>query len=79
MNKSVQITYGTGVQRCIRDLQAYRQNAKALSSSEHFIARVSSTMDLPTYPEIRVRLPALPDFLRGNWSGTGSTQPREYN
>jgi hypothetical protein len=26
-----------------------------------------------------VRLPALPDFLRGSGSGTGSTQPREYS
>jgi hypothetical protein len=26
-----------------------------------------------------VRFPALPDFLRSNGSGTGSTQPREYN
>jgi hypothetical protein len=23
--------------------------------------------------------PALPDFLRSSGSGTGSTQPREYN
>jgi hypothetical protein len=30
-------------------------------------------------PEVRVRFPALPDFLRSNGSGTGSTQPREYN
>jgi hypothetical protein len=34
---------------------------------------------LATYPEVRVRFPALPDFLRSSWSGTGSTQPREYN
>jgi hypothetical protein len=26
-----------------------------------------------------VRFPALPDFLRSSGSGTGSTQPREYN
>jgi hypothetical protein len=26
-----------------------------------------------------VRFPALPDFLRGSGSGTGSTQPREYS
>jgi hypothetical protein len=29
--------------------------------------------------EVRVRFPALPDFLRNSGSGTGSTQPREYN
>jgi hypothetical protein len=34
---------------------------------------------LATDPEIRVRFPALPDFLRNSGSGTGSTQPREYN
>jgi hypothetical protein len=30
-------------------------------------------------PEVQVRLPALPDFLRSIGSGTGSTQPRGYN
>jgi hypothetical protein len=30
-------------------------------------------------PEARVRFPALPDFLRSSGSGTGPTQPREYN
>jgi hypothetical protein len=25
------------------------------------------------------RFPALPDFLKSSGSGTGSTQPREYN
>jgi hypothetical protein len=34
---------------------------------------------LATDPEVRDRLPALPDFLRSSGSGTGSTQPREYN
>jgi hypothetical protein len=28
-------------------------------------------------PEVRVRFPALPDFLRSSGSGTGSTQPRD--
>jgi hypothetical protein len=28
---------------------------------------------------IKVRFPALPDILRSSGSGTGSTQPREYN
>jgi hypothetical protein len=32
-----------------------------------------------TDPEARVRFPALPHFLRSRGSGTGSTQPREYN
>jgi hypothetical protein len=34
---------------------------------------------LATDPEVRVQFPALPDFLRSGGSGTGSTQPREYN
>ena len=29
--------------------------------------------------QIRVRFPALPDFLSSSGSGTGSTQPREVN
>jgi hypothetical protein len=32
---------------------------------------------LATDPEARVRLPALPDFLRSRGSGTGSIQPHE--
>jgi hypothetical protein len=35
-------------------------------------------MHLTSETETRVRFPALPDFLR-SVSGTGSTQPREYN
>jgi hypothetical protein len=34
---------------------------------------------LATDPEVRVRFPALPDFLRSSGSGKGSTQPREHN
>jgi hypothetical protein len=30
-------------------------------------------------PEVRVRFPAFTDFLRSSGSGTGSTQPREYD
>jgi hypothetical protein len=33
---------------------------------------------LRTDPEVRIRFPARPDFLSSG-SGTGSTQPREYN
>jgi hypothetical protein len=32
-----------------------------------------------TEPEVRIRFPALPDFLRSSGSGTGCTQPRKYN
>jgi hypothetical protein len=34
---------------------------------------------LATDPEVRLRFPELPDFLRSSGSGTGSTQSREYN
>jgi hypothetical protein len=34
---------------------------------------------LATDPEVRVVFPELPDFLRSSGSGTGSTQPREYD
>jgi hypothetical protein len=37
--------------------------------------RISSPVFLATYPEVRVRFPALPDFLTRSVSGTGSTQP----
>jgi hypothetical protein len=33
---------------------------------------------LATDPEVRVRVPELPDFLASSGSGTGSTQPCEY-
>jgi hypothetical protein len=29
--------------------------------------------------QVRVLFPALPDFLRYNGSGTGTTHPREFN
>jgi hypothetical protein len=32
-----------------------------------------------TDTDVRVRFPALPDFLRSSGPGTGSTQPRECN
>jgi hypothetical protein len=34
---------------------------------------------LATDPEVPGSIPALPGFLRSSVSGTGSTQPREYN
>jgi hypothetical protein len=34
---------------------------------------------LATDPEVRVQFPALSHFLRSSGSGTGSTQPRNYN
>jgi hypothetical protein len=34
---------------------------------------------LTTAPKVPGSIPALPDFLRSKGSGTGPTQPREYN
>jgi hypothetical protein len=42
-------------------------------------ARIQWSEFLATDPEVRVRFPALPDFLSSSESGTGSTQTREYN
>jgi hypothetical protein len=47
-----------------------RGNIDGLATSSEFLA---------TDPEVRVRFPALPDDLRSSGSGTGSTQPLEYN
>jgi hypothetical protein len=40
---------------------------------------VEWSKSLATDSEVRVRFTALSDFLRSSESGTGSTQPREYN
>jgi hypothetical protein len=42
-------------------------------------AHTTTVQFLAADPEVRVLFPALPDFLRSSGSGTGSTQPREYN
>jgi hypothetical protein len=34
---------------------------------------------LATDPEVRVRFPALPHFLKSSGTGTRGTQPHEYN
>jgi hypothetical protein len=51
----------------------------APAQSQIFILNLLKCDVLATDPEVRVRFPALPDFLRSNGSGTVSTQPREYN
>jgi hypothetical protein len=40
---------------------------------------VCVTTSVVTDPEVRVRFPALPDFLTSSGSGTWSTQPCEDN
>jgi hypothetical protein len=39
---------------------------------------ITITILVATDPEARVRFPAIPEN-KSNGSGTGSTQPREYN
>jgi hypothetical protein len=50
-------------------------------SSNDYIERLCGpVVRVPgTDPEVRVLFSALSDFLRSSGSGTGSTQPREYN
>jgi hypothetical protein len=40
---------------------------------------VKSSDFLATDPEVRVRFPALPNFLGSSGARTGSTQSQEYN
>jgi hypothetical protein len=47
--------------------------------SRYFKSVVQWSEFLVTDAEVWVQLPALPHFLRSGESGTGSTQPREYN
>jgi hypothetical protein len=53
-------------------------------SNQHFceLLRAASMVYwsefLAVDPDVRIRFPAVPDFLSSG-SGTGSTQPREYN
>jgi hypothetical protein len=53
-------------------------------SAASFTTSSMSTMKCPYFRNVlktgkRVRFPALPDYLRSSGSGTGSTQPCEYN
>jgi hypothetical protein len=49
------------------------------ASNRDIIARLCGLVVRVTHPEVRVRFPALPDFLGNSGSGTGSTQPLEHN
>jgi hypothetical protein len=46
---------------------------------EPFRRLPTASVVLATDPEVQVRFPALRDYLTISGSGTGSTQPREYN
>jgi hypothetical protein len=57
------------------------QELHALCLAFLFLERLCGLVSeyLATDPEVQVRFPALPDFLRSSGSGTGFTQPREYS
>jgi hypothetical protein len=65
-------TYLALLEERIRGCSSYRKR-----STRAFVVKWSEFLarDL----EVRVRFLALPVFLRSSGSGTGSTQPREYN
>jgi hypothetical protein len=46
---------------------------------KYFQSHIYEIEFLTTDPEARVRFPALPEEKKSSGSGTGSTQPREYN
>jgi hypothetical protein len=67
---------------CLRELPDL-ENCRRPEHVHFFSAGVTASVVqcsefLTTDPGVRVRLPALPDFLRSSGSGTGSTQSREY-
>jgi hypothetical protein len=57
----------------------YELNLYMLCRRKQTASVVKWSEFLATDPELRVPFPALPDFLGSSVSGTGSTQPREYN
>jgi hypothetical protein len=57
----------------------YELKLHMLCGSKQTASVVWCSEFLVTDPEARVRLQALPDFLRSSGSGTGSTQSRGYN
>jgi hypothetical protein len=59
---------------------AYSQY-KRISNSVLIIqdVRFCGKRNYSNFTKVRLRFLALPDFLRGSGSGTGSTQPREYS
>jgi hypothetical protein len=58
-----------------------RNVSKPLDSKnwQHSLRRLCGLEVRVPDPEVQVRLPELPDFLRSRATGTGSTQPLEYN
>jgi hypothetical protein len=69
--------YNINTNHCLKlSLLALQVSVRNIINVERLCSLV---VYLSTDPEVRVRFPALPDFLRSSGSGTGSTQPREYN
>jgi hypothetical protein len=63
----------------VKSALVFGSNAPCHNFVVHTCDNFGNVMFLATDPEVRVRFSVLPDFLRSNGSGTGSTQPREYN
>jgi hypothetical protein len=67
----------------LQDEMDHFYSEKYINYCIHKLVRTASVVKwsefLATDPEVPVRFPELPDFLRSSGSGTGSTQPREYN
>jgi hypothetical protein len=70
--------YVSNVARCFRmRLAQPHKETPMFQMSDRLCGPV---VRVPGYrSEVLVRFPALPDFLTSSGSGTGSTQPREYN
>jgi hypothetical protein len=61
----------TNAQSHMQHFKLYKNNYES-----HYMFRSEF---LAADPEVLVRFPELPDFLRSSGFGAGSTQPREYN
>jgi hypothetical protein len=70
---------------CYRDSFTFHLLISTANYSTRYIYELGTTSVvswsefLPTDPEVRVRFPALPDFLISSESVMEFTQPREYN
>jgi hypothetical protein len=74
------VQVATELQPCASSVPHFRWSILSFSDVWQFMRpHVQWPEFLATDPEFRVRFLALPDFLRSSGSGTGSTQPREYN
>ncbi|PNF30731.1 hypothetical protein B7P43_G06146 [Cryptotermes secundus] len=87
------VTVDPGIRKEVSTLlQNLLHRLTALEKYEEFLQRINAEAStnsvenlspwsefLASDPEVRVRFPALQDFLRSSGSGTGSTQPHDDN